>query len=267
MATATRDKAVEALRARNGYMSSTARIRASVILQVTRFWEASPDYRDADIDRLILKLTPMVEAGQLQLAYLTSAFLAQQANLLRGVPVKPARVDRNAIVNARGVLTKELLHRPAVSMYAALAAGQTFNQAKAAGLNRLATIVGTQMQLAKTHQARTALQASGAVYFRRVLSGSENCKICIIATTQRYSTGSLSPIHNGCDCGVEELPAGEAPGKIIDQALLDSVKALKDEDGKELDRMDQITIHEHGELGPVLTWRKHEFTGAAALEL
>lgn len=264
MATQPSD-AVQALRLRDGYMGTTGRIRATLTKQVEALWLASPDYRDGDIERLLARLVPLVQAGQLQLANLTSVFLAQQAVLLRGVPYAPVPVDRTALADIRGVPDKEVFRRPAVELYTQLAAGKSMGEAIKISAARLVSITGTHLQLAKTIQAEKALKASGAVYFRRVLSGSENCKICTVAATQRYKAIHRMEIHPGCDCGVEELPAREAPDRIIDPTLLKAVAGLEDKNGK-LDARDLITIHEHGELGPVLTWRKHAFTGPAALE-
>lgn len=259
--------AVRAMRLRDGYMNATGRVRASVLHTVARAWEQTPELRDADVGRLVERLAPMVIAGQLQLANLTSAFLAQQAALLRGIPVQPARVDRKEILGVRaGVPIEELLHRPAVTAYTALAGGATYEEARKAGFNRLISIAGTQLQLTKAHQAQKALKASGATFFRRVLSGQENCKICVLAATQRYRAINRAEVHPGCDCGVEELPGSESPDRIIDRQLLKLVTGLKDEDGKPLGARDLITIREHGELGPTLSWRKHEFTGPAVLE-
>lgn len=263
-----KEDAVKALRLRNGYMATTARIRASVLHTVMAMWEETPQLRDADVVQLVERLAPQVIAGQLQIANLTSAFLAQQASLLRGIKVDPAPVDRKEILAVRaGIPIEELLHRPAVAVYTSLAKGATYEQARKAGLNRLISIAGTQMQQTKTVQAKKALEYSGAEYFRRVLSGSENCKLCVVAATQRYSVIRKAEIHNGCDCGIEELPAGEAPKQIIDQELLDAVNNLKDEKGEPLAPEDIITIEEHGELGPMLTWRRREFAkGPAVLD-
>jgi hypothetical protein len=257
--------AVKALRLTDNYMGTTARIRATLVKQVEALWLASPDYRDGDIANLVARLVPMVQAGQLQLANLTSVYLAQQATLLRGIPYAPARVDRAAMADIRGVPDREVFRRPAVTMYTELKAGKNMGEAVQAGAARLVSITGTHLQLAKTTQAQKSFEASGATFFRRVLSGSENCKICVLAATQRYRVAIKPAVHPGCDCGVAELHPKENPGKTIDPALLSAVTELESKDGK-LDPRDLITIHEHGELGPVLTWRKHAFTGPAALE-
>lgn len=248
-------------------MRATGQIRATVLQQIEALWTRAPGYRDADVERLAALIVPRIEAGELQIANLTSVYLAQQAARLRGVKPEPERVRRAEILNSRGVPTRQLVVRSAIAVRMALSEGKPFPEAKAKGLTRMLSVTGTQLQLAKTTQAQASLKASGATYYRRVLSGSENCKLCVLAATQRYRNINKAAVHPGCDCGVEELPAGTNPRQVIDQKLLDSVNELVDEDGNELDPRDLITIHEHGELGPVLTWRKHEFTGPAALEL
>lgn len=263
------EDAAKAIRARDAYMGTTGRIRATLARQVEAIWLTSPAYRDGDIDRLLLRLVPLVQAGQLSIANLTSVYLAQQATLLRGVPYAPVVPDRKALTDIRGVPDREVFRRPAITLYTELKAGKFMGEALKISAARLVSITGTHLQLAKTTQAQASLAKSGAKYFRRVLSGSENCPICVLAATQRYKVINRSAVHPGCDCGVEELGARESADKIIDPALLKAVTDVQENlkaNGETLDTRDVLTIHEHGELGPVLTWSKHAFTGPAALE-
>lgn len=255
----------EAVRRRDAYHGSTARIQATLRRHLEKLWEANPELRDEDAARLIARLTPLVQAGQLQMAAITSAYLARQAVLLRGVPYAPIPVDRTQILNLRGVPVEDVYRRPIVTVYTALSEGKSYSDARAAGLARLLQTAGLDLQHAKSHQASASLKGSGADYFRRTLTGSENCGLCVQAATQRYKVGTLAPIHGGCDCGIEELPSGESAGQIIDPALLDAFKELQKTEGK-LGRDHTIAIREHGELGPILTLARHNFTGPAALE-
>uniref|UniRef100_UPI001D0D1143 hypothetical protein n=1 Tax=Klebsiella pneumoniae TaxID=573 RepID=UPI001D0D1143 len=66
----------------------------------------------------------------------------------------------------------------------------------------------TDLQLAKTHQARSSFNRSGVQFYRRVLTGNENCALCVIASTMRYRKNSLMPIHPGCDCDIDVIPPG-----------------------------------------------------------
>lgn len=103
--------------------------------------------------------------------------------------------------------------------------------------------------------------------YARVLSGVENCALCRVASTQLYHSNALMPIHPGCDCGVELVPGSErAAWKAAKRAELEDLQNQIDEvglnsssDQRELSRL--IVTEQHGEYGPTLAWRQHEFTG------
>lgn len=104
--------------------------------------------------------------------------------------------------------------------------------------------------------------------YARVLSGVENCALCRVASTQLYHSGDLMPIHPGCDCGVELVPESDrARWKAEKRAELEDLQDQMDEAGlnsssdqKDLSQL--IVTEQHGEYGPTLAWRQHEFTGA-----
>lgn len=166
-----------------------------------------------------------------------------------------------------------------------------------AGERRAQTIAATDLQLATTHTAQDALAANQQVVgYRRVLTGAENCGMCVVVSTRLYHKRNLLPIHPGCDCVVAPVMAGEDPGRTINNRLLaaDAVPAafnkhgvpvfdadqtidlgdlLQDthdaisgrfgqsyRDAKRIDYRKVITVHQHGEVGPVLTVARHKFT-------
>jgi len=250
-----------------GHQAAVAAVRAHVLAYARLVWTAQGSYRTADVNRLVALLVPRVQAGQLQTAQLTSAYIASIDTLRSGRLVKPAPVDPSEVLDGRGVPANEVYRRPAVEVYTALAAGKSFESAAAAGLTRLNSLVATDMQMSKVRQARSSYEASGVRYFRRVLNGGSNCGLCTIASTQRYRTSSLSPIHPGCDCGVDALADHESQEHVIDQAALDSAHAQIEgtfggsfRDGRSLDYR-LIEIRQHGEIGDVLTWRGQHFDG------
>src|SRR5690606_35409327 len=127
------------------------------------------------------------------------------------------------VLSARKVDPLEEYRRPDVMLYTALAQGLSLAEAVAAGGHRLADLVSTDLQLANATQARSSLEQGGYRYYRRVLSGSENCALCSIASTQRYHVRDLMPIHPGCDCGVEAVEARVDPGQVIDPTVLEEI--------------------------------------------
>lgn len=234
----------------SSYHAEVARTRAAVALQLTTLWNGLPDYRDADVDSFVRVAVPKIQAGQIHTARLTAAYM--------GGPV----LSRDLIVASRKVSQRDEYRRPANSLYTALSRGSSFSDAIAAGKTRLESLVVTDMQLALVTQAQHSLTANRITHYRRVLTGSENCSLCLIASTNVYSTSDLMPIHGSCDCTVEAIfdPALYVPPSIDPADVLLSGLREKDlRDGASAQSL--VAVHEHGELGPVLGWSSDHFTG------
>lgn len=264
------------------YMAQVAAIRNRVLSYAVAMWGSSASLRNADVDRLIARIVPVVRGGQLQVAGVTNAYVAQLAKL-EGVAAVLAPVDRATVAEYRGVPAEEVYRRPAVTTYTALKDGKPFSTAREEGIQRLKSLVTTDVQQARNRQAREAYSASGFDYTVRTLSGSENCALCVIASTQRYHAAGLMPIHPGCDCGERGVRAGRDPGQVIDQRLLDltyeqvdaklasadqspDLASKKTSTGKPIsDLTDLLVTHQHGELGATLAWRQDSFTGPSDL--
>ena len=192
----------------SGYDRAVLSVRARVLAYAQFLWTNSPSLRDEDVERLVARIVPVVRSGQLQVAQLTDAYigrLSQSAGISWS-----AGVDR-ALVDYRGVPDDVVYKRPAVTTYTALTGGSTFAVAKKAGLARLSSIVSTDIQQTRNRQAQQSMSRSGFEWYRRELSGKENCALCSIASSQRYHTGNLMPIHPGCvpgDSVVSTVPGG-----------------------------------------------------------
>lgn len=258
------------------YQRAAAQVRDRLLKMASLLWGNLPSYRDRDIDRMVARIVPQVQAGQIQIANLTEAYFRQIGS--------DVGVDQWFITSLRGVDASEVYRRPATTVYTALADGKPYPEAVAEGGRRLASLIATDMQMAKVAQANRSLESAGVKSFRRVLTGRENCALCVIASTQRYRTGDLMPIHGGCDCGVDVLPPGWDPDEqVINPELLEltnqtiAAKLGKldygardlgvgktDAEGRSIsDFTDLIITHEHGEHGPVLAWRDEKFTAKA----
>lgn len=165
------------------------------------------------------------------------------------------------------------------------------------GERRLRSLGLTDVELAVTHAAREALADEPRYrYFRRVLTGAESCGLCIVASTQRYRKQDLLPIHPNCDCVVAPILGDEDPGRVINSTriaegaesgrenaagvpvfdaedLIDADLLSRDVhdairetfgdvafDARQIDYRKILLVKQHGELGPVLTVRRHKFT-------
>lgn len=244
------------------YDAQVHAIRTQITAFGEAYWDSLPHYRASAVEDMIEAITPRVIAGQLRVADLTRAYLARCAVELGWKVVLPP-IDQDEIIGARGVDPRTVYRRPAVDVYTALAAGKPLPQAAAEGRLRLTQLIGGDMQLAKTHASRQSMRAypSAGQHYRRVLTGRENCALCVVASTQRYHRGDLMPIHPGCDCGVQPLPPGLAVDQVIDEDLLEQVHQItedrlgtSDRGGRTPDYRKLLTVREHGEYGPTLSW-------------
>ncbi|WP_123955424.1 hypothetical protein [Frondihabitans sp. 762G35] len=254
-------------------------LNENVLAYVLGMFLSLDAYRDADAARFTTAVVPRMEAGQLRAAQLTDAYMARSAaGLLGGSIVRGLIVDVSFMA-LRHVAGELVMRRPFTAMYTELANGGTMTDAVEAAKHRLTSIVYTNQQLAKTHSATNALERSGVPGFERFLTGRENCSLCVVASTQRYHSGQLLPIHPGCDCGVRPILSLKDeqvihPDRLAAiHAAVDDHTGVSDPGAREIDRLnprsdylDLIATRTHGEIGPVLTWRDQHFTSLSQIQ-
>jgi hypothetical protein len=225
------------------HITAQERLRALVEQGITVVWSELPGYDEEHVDQFIERAVPFVLAGQRQAVSLTEAFLA------RAVGRQPLGVEREAVVAAvrPGVEPEQVYRRPFVTVWSALQAGKQWEVAAQEGLERATSTAATDVQMSMRQTLRDVGEADDLILgYQRVPDGGA-CHFCQLVAGQRYHTADLMPIHNRCGCGVDVITGEERP----------------DFSGK-LDN-DQVTVREHGELGPVLVDPAHEFTSTADL--
>lgn len=252
-------------------------VKAQALAAALNLWDqlvVGPD--DASADRLVDALAPTWGVAAAQVTVLTDAYVDAFLEQFDITPKRTIPLDPEDIVSRvrPGVAPDELIRRPVKQVRYAIAEGSDLQGALGQGRRRLESIANTDVQQAfrLAFRERMADETDVRAY-RRTLTGGENCAICVVATTQRYWSDQLMPIHPGCDCGVQPI-VGPA-GRIIDRDRLDQVKKLlKDEGVKYGDRAemantkirvniadaDDVTEVPHGELGPILGVSKHRST-------
>lgn len=158
-----------------------------------------------------------------------------------------------------------------------------FEATPAAELRRLETLVNTDLQLSKTRTLYAAfdqdlnVNRSPIKIFRRVTGGNP-CALCEIAADQVYFSDDLMPIHDNCECDVEEDTGERLTSHQLEyhhigfvDRLIDigqqvkAIGSLADEDAPAEAYHNLVSIQQHGELGPVLTWKGQGFTGPGEL--
>lgn len=258
-------------------------IRTRLDAAVRISWLGLGSWRDADVERWANRVIPIAHGAQTRTAALQAAYHAAVASAALGetvapVPVAPGDVTTTAL---RGVDTSDVYRRPAVATWTALSDGKPLASAVDVGLRRALSIVSTDQQLAKTRTSHRVLSSSDRVVgYSRVLTGSESCGLCAVASTQRYHRGDLMPIHPGCDCGIAEIYGDRDPGQVINQERLDATHesildtfGSSDAGARSIDPRnvnptqyrDLLIVHEHGEIGPVLGVRGQHFDGPTSI--
>lgn len=248
------------------YDALSTSLRDRVVAFVMAAFDTLGDYRDEDAAQFAETVLPIVLASQQQMGQITDAYLSAMIADMLGEAVlgTPEALPEDL----RGVPPDEVYRRPFVQTWTALSAGKGFAEALGEGRNRLLSITETDLQLARRQSARGALRRGGVQFYRRRLGSGKNCALCTIASTQRYRVADLMPIHPGCHCRPEPIAGKRDPGQIIDRALLeeahDAIAAAGesvDRGGRAPDYRDLIITRQHGELGPLLAVRRHDFTG------
>lgn len=251
------------------YAATVAEIRSRLIAYGMMLW-GTVGFTDEGMERIVSQIVPKVLSGQLRIAHLTAAYFA------RVTGTEPMPVDDELVTGGRGVAPEVVYQRPTITTRTQIAKGLAVARALQFGARRLRGLIATDLQMAKVRQADVSLAGSGIDRFRRVPQGEHTCARCLIASTQLYYVGKLMPIHPGCDCSVDTVPASfdldawredmnvrlEATHDLVGEFTGDS-----DRGGRTPNYLDLIVTHEHGEIGPVIAWRDQKFTSKSDLHM
>lgn len=217
------------------YVDQMATLREQVVAsQQQALAAADGDYSDEAAVAYAAAVIPAMAGAQAVAAQLTAAYLAYMVADMTGKAlssVVPPVVDLSKVTGPalRNGLSQEALYRrpfsqaryeiskpkiptPAPSALSAPSAPTTSapaadhtpprdpqRNARAASERRAETIGLTDLQLAANHTARDILSADQSVVgYRRVLTGAENCGMCVVAATRLYFTRNLMPMHPNC---------------------------------------------------------------------
>lgn len=258
------------------YAATTAGIRFRTLSFLLALFRGLGSWRDEDVARFTSRAVPTMAGAQRQTGSLTQAYLRAMIADQTGRPRSRAGGAVRVGADVRAVDPAEEYARPFRTLWDGLGPQddhgprKSFDQAFSQALTRLEQLIVTDLQLAKTHASRDELEgAEGIGGYRRVLTGSQSCGLCVVASTQRYHKAQLLPIHPGCDCAVAPISGDADPGQVIDDQRLEDVHdviqqrfGVSDRGGRDpIDYRKVLISHEHGEIGPVLAVVGHRFTG------
>lgn len=230
------------------YQEGLARIRMAVSRSVERYWGDLPAYNANNVESFTFLAQETVGAGQRAALALTDGYMAA---LTEEAPIGLAgRESLRYEALRNGAAFNDVYRRPFVTVWEQLKAGTNYVDAVQAGLNRAASTARMDVALAARAGSREFCQEfERIVGVQRVPDGNA-CAFCIMASTQRYTTNDLMPIHNNCGCTTEPIMSSQRSnfsGQVKNDLDLDAPTDLA------------LGYEYHGELGPVLVNGDHNF--------
>jgi hypothetical protein len=237
-------------------------IRARVTAAVGAAWDQVPGLDDNALEDWLATVVPIAEATREHVTALAHGFL-----LAAGItPSDVAPLIRN------GLPVETIYSRPFVVGRTALSNGKDFAEAMHLGGLRADSLIETDVALVN-RDAMVTTDRTVTAWMRSL--GANPCPLCAAAATEIYHSPDLMPMHSHCSCGIVPVTDVVAAKSLNRQRLAD----LKEAGGPEYWKNRGITvhdgevvhvgsgeplkvaIHEHGELGPVLTDASQHFTG------
>jgi hypothetical protein len=184
---------------------------------------------DDDLARWVQEMSPAWQAARTAAA--ESAVAQMSATVALDGVAAPAFDVAPVVANLRGgVLLDEVLGRPVVTVRSLLAVGRTVTDALAGGRAKAEQLAQTDLALAARDTADAVMDAIGITNYRRV-PDPDACPFCLTAATQRYTVGSLMPLHERCGCVTAPI-VGPDPGRILEPAALRALKAGTPDDAR-----------------------------------
>lgn len=268
------------------YRDALIDVRKRVSARVERNWRTLGSWDQADVDRFLAATLPVVDAGQRRTISLTDAYLAR-ATRTRAVGLPVDDLVGAAVRN--GAEPAVVYTRPFVQLWSALSDGARFMDAMNAAGVRAAQSASTDVSLsmrasADAFQVASPAQATGPaeskiIGWERVID-PDACAFCATASTQRYKSANLDPLHANCQCGI--APVFRENDRAIRDFNRQVLRNIKDANAGQSGnywqarhfRVDgqtgevilpEVAVHEHGELGAVLADAAHDFTGPAQI--
>ena len=267
------------------YRDALIDVRKRVSTRVERNWRTLGSWNESDVDRFLARTLPVVDAGQRRTVSLTDAYLARTTRR-RTLGLLADDLVGAAVRNGTDPAT--VYTRPFVQLWSGLSDGQQFSDALNAGGVRASQSAATDVSLsmrasADAFQETVSTLDEQAAFAKRIVGWErvidpEACAFCATASTQRYESALMEPLHAFCQCGVAPVFA-ENDKAIRDfnrQTLRNIKEANKGKDSAYWNArhfkvdgqtgeviLPEVAVHEHGELGAVLADAAHDFTGPA----
>lgn len=234
------------------HLEGERRLREVSSRSVADAWRALPGYDRENVPEFLERALPAVRAAVRSSVTLTAAYLA------RAREEQPAAFDIEAIVAGlrNGVPLEEVYARPFVTVWTALEAGALWADAVESGLARAMSTAAMDPQLAMRD---TAMRLDNGYGYRRV-ANSGACEFCL-QVNGAYVKGNeyAMALHNHCGCSLEPLTEPHEGAVFLPDGTQVRQYAYGPLNSK-------VAVHQHGELGAVLTDPSQNFTSLSEIQ-
>lgn len=207
----------------DGYARAHFRYGESIARTIGNQFVTAGGIDDAAAAVFAQRAAATASAGRYAVARLTAQYLARQVEMItggeqllygslqapHGVEIPPDAFTTQALRS--GLSDGDLWLRPMISTRTALARGERFVDAMAAGRAVAAATAHTDVALAQRSAVRYALEHDERVVGTRRVPGWRSCGLCNRAAERVYRVLELMPIHTSCRCTVSAIVSGRDP--------------------------------------------------------
>jgi hypothetical protein len=248
-----------------GYNDRQVALNDRSRLAIGKLWEATVrDPTDQTFDLWVRDAALTDTAFRLSAAQLATAYVQTvESAMLDGAAWDGEDIDPQAIAASvrNGMPAEELWARPLIRLRALLG-DRSLNEALAAARRYAEQTQGTNTAVSARDAASATMKASRRITGYRRVPNAGACRYCLMASTQRYHSADLMPMHGGsCRCTVLPIVGEQDTGQVIDKQLLRQLKAEGVKGDPAAAYRQQVTVKEHGELGPQLVPKGEHFAG------
>lgn len=236
------------------YQSHLKATRAAVGNAVVREWQRLGSYNEADVAPFLARVTPIVSAGQARAVALSSAYISR----LSGSTPVGLDVPKLQAGLRNGVTSAVVFRRPFVRVWTSLQNDGDYEAAIQLGQNQAESdsLMDVALATMASYVAFAAMSSSGddsgseiVAWVRR--ADASCCDYCQMIDGAHTGPNEPQPLHNRCGCTADPIyrSSGFEPSSFLSPGSTH----------------DDVTIHEHGELGPVITRAGDNFTGPSEI--
>lgn len=222
-------------------------LRAQARDAAGRIWGATAGLNDAALVAWLAAIVPVALAARTLAVRLMDTHLSNVVALQSGAPWEPSGLDADELARAvRGGVPLDDVYSRSIVTARWASTQMPFDIAMGQALDRATTTIDTDTLLASrdTTAAYAATdQGAGIDGWERVL-GDAPCELCDSLADTVYGSEDLMPIHDHCQCSTAAVIGGDRPASTLNDETLAQRPDVVPVD---------VTVEQHGELGPVLT--------------